>query len=51
MRSRFGIFRSIRDAIVALDVENGIGKVREFLGDGYSYGDIRAVVADFLRDK
>ena len=41
----------IRDAITELNTENGIGKVKEYLGDGYSYGEIRAVAADFLRDK
>ncbi len=41
---------TIRNAIIELDVENGVGKVKEYLGDGYTYGEIRAVAAEFLRD-
>lgn len=41
----------IRNAIIELNTENGIGKVKEYLGDGYSYGEIRAVAAEFLRGK
>ena len=41
----------IRDAFIALETNGGIGPVKEFLGDDYSYLEIRAVGADFLRDK
>ena len=40
----------IRNAIIELNAETGIGKVKEFLGDDYSYGEIRAVAADFMRE-
>lgn len=39
----------IRKAIVELNAENAIGPVKQDLGDDYSYGEIRAVAADFLR--
>ncbi len=39
----------IRNAIIELNAETGIGQVKEFLGDDYSYGEIRAVAASFLR--
>jgi ATP-dependent DNA helicase RecQ len=39
----------IRRAIVDLNAETGIGPVKELLGDDYTYGEIRAVAADFLR--
>jgi ATP-dependent DNA helicase RecQ len=39
----------IRRAFIDLDGESGIGKVKELLGDDYSYGEIRAVAADLER--
>jgi ATP-dependent DNA helicase RecQ len=39
----------IRNAIIETGAETGIGAVKEFLGEDYSYGEIRAVVADFMR--
>ncbi|HMJ09353.1 MAG TPA: RQC domain-containing protein, partial [Pyrinomonadaceae bacterium] len=39
----------IRKALIELNVETAIGPVKELLGDEYSYGEIRAVAADFLR--
>jgi len=39
----------IREAIIQVDAGPAIGPVKEFLGDEYSYGEIRAVAADFLR--
>ncbi|MEO7538524.1 MAG: RecQ family ATP-dependent DNA helicase, partial [Pyrinomonadaceae bacterium] len=39
----------IRNAIIELNAETGIGKVKQLLGDDYSYGEIRAVAAEFLR--
>lgn len=39
----------IRKAIIELNSENAIGPVKERLGDEYSYGEIRAVAASFLR--
>jgi hypothetical protein len=39
----------IRKALIELNAENAIGPVKESLGEGYSYGEIRAVAADFLR--
>jgi ATP-dependent DNA helicase RecQ len=41
--------RIIRQAIVDLGAERGIGPVKEYLGEDFSYGEIRAVVADFIR--
>jgi len=40
----------IRKAIIDLNAETGIGKVKEFLGEDYTYGEIRAVAAEFLRN-
>ena len=40
----------IRKAIIEVNAGPAIGPVKEFLGDDYSYGEIRAVAADFLRD-
>lgn len=40
---------TIRKAIIELNAETAIGPVKEFLGDDYSYGEIRAVAAYFLR--
>ena len=40
----------IRDAIIELNAETGIGQVKEFLGEDYTYGEIRAVAAEFLRN-
>ena len=39
----------IRNAIIELNAETSIGPVKEFLGDDYTYGEIRAVAAEFLR--
>lgn len=39
----------IRQAILALDVGVATGPVKEYLGEEYSYGEIRAVMAEFLR--
>ena len=39
----------IRNAIIEMNAEQGIGPIKEFLGEDYSYGEIRAVVADFMR--
>ncbi|MEP7212471.1 MAG: DNA helicase RecQ [Acidobacteriota bacterium] len=41
---------TIRDAIISVNAGTAIGPVKEFLGDEYSYGEIRAVAADFLRE-
>jgi ATP-dependent DNA helicase RecQ len=41
----------IRNAIIELNAETGIGKVKQLLGDDYSYGEIRAVAAEFLQNK
>ncbi len=40
---------TIRDAIIKLDANQGISPIKEFLGEDFSYGEIRAVVADFMR--
>ncbi len=40
---------TIRNAIIELNAEQGISPIKEFLGEDYSYGEIRAVVADFMR--
>ena len=40
---------TIRNAVIKLNAEQGIGPIKEFLGEDYSYGEIRAVVADFMR--
>ncbi len=40
---------TIRNAVIELNAENGIGPIKEFLGENFSYGEIRAVVADFMR--
>lgn len=39
----------IRQAIIELKAEQGIAPIKEYLGEDYSYGEIRAVVADFMR--
>jgi ATP-dependent DNA helicase RecQ len=39
----------IRSAILELGDVPGISPVKEFLGDEFSYGEIRAVVAEFMR--
>jgi ATP-dependent DNA helicase RecQ len=39
----------IRKAILELNAEQGIAPVKEFLGEDFSYGEIRAVIADFMR--
>jgi ATP-dependent DNA helicase RecQ len=38
----------IREAIFELNAENGISPIKEFLGDDFSYGEIRAVVAELI---
>ena len=38
----------IRNAILELNAEQGIGPIKEFLGEDFSYGEIRAVIADFM---
>jgi ATP-dependent DNA helicase RecQ len=40
---------NIRQAIIELHGDGGIGPIKEFLGEDYSYGEIRAVIADFMR--
>lgn len=40
---------TIRTALIELNSENAIGPVKERLGENYSYGEIRAVAADFER--
>ena len=42
---------TIRKAIIDLNAETAIGPVKELLGDDYSYGEIRAVAAEFLREQ
>ncbi len=39
----------IRNTIIEMNAEQGIGPIKEFLGEDYTYGEIRAVVADFMR--
>ena len=39
----------IRQAILALNAGTATSPVKEYLGEEYSYGEIRAVIADFLR--
>ncbi len=39
----------IRNAIIELDAGQGISPIKELLGEDYSYGEIRAVIADFMR--
>jgi ATP-dependent DNA helicase RecQ len=41
----------IRQAIIELTAETAIGPVKQLLGNDYSYGEIRAVAADFLRQQ
>ncbi|MEO7674868.1 MAG: RQC domain-containing protein, partial [Pyrinomonadaceae bacterium] len=41
----------IRKAIIELNAEKAIEPVKELLGEDYSYGEIRAVAADFLRGR
>jgi ATP-dependent DNA helicase RecQ len=38
----------IREAIFEFDAANGISPIKEFLGDDFSYGEIRAVVAELI---
>ena len=40
----------IRNAFIELKDEARLGKVKELLGDDYSYSEIRAVAAEFLRN-
>ncbi len=39
----------IREAILEMNAEQGITPIKEFLGEDFSYGEIRAVIADFMR--
>ena len=39
----------IRATLIEMDTNEAIGPVKAKLGDDYSYGEIRAVAADFLR--
>ena len=32
-----------------MNAEQGIGPIKEYLGEDFSYGEIRAVIADFMR--
>ena len=38
----------IREAIFELDAANGISPIKDFLGEDFSYGEIRAVVAELI---
>ncbi len=40
---------TIRKVIIELDASQGISPIKEVLGEDFSYGEIRAVVADFMR--
>ena len=40
----------IRSAISKFNDSGAVSPVKEFLGEDYSYGEIRAVLAEFLRD-
>ncbi len=40
---------TIKNAILELNAEQGIGPIKEYLGEDFSYGEIRAVIADFMR--
>ena len=40
---------TIRNAILELSSENGITPIKEYLGEDFTYGEIRAVIADFMR--
>lgn len=40
---------TIRNAVIELDAGQGISPIKEFLGEDFSYGEIRAVIADFMR--
>lgn len=39
----------IKNAVTEFDTAAGIGQIKEFLGEDYSYGEIRAVIAELLR--
>jgi ATP-dependent DNA helicase RecQ len=39
----------IRATLIEMDTNEAIGPVKAKLGEDYSYGEIRAVAADFLR--
>ncbi len=39
---------AIREAIFELDPENGLSPIKEYLGEDFSYGEIRAVVAELI---
>ncbi len=43
--------KTIRQALIDLKVENAISPVKEHLGEDFSYGEIRAVMADLAREK
>jgi ATP-dependent DNA helicase RecQ len=38
----------IKEAIFEMNPENGLTPIKEFLGDDFSYGEIRAVLADMV---
>lgn len=38
----------IREAIFEMDAGNGLSPIKEFLGDEFTYGEIRAVVAELI---
>ena len=40
---------TIRNAIIETGAEQGIGQIKEILGEDYTYNEIRAVIADFMR--
>ena len=39
----------IRKAILELNAEQGISPIKAYLGEDFTYGEIRAVIADFMR--
>ncbi|HMS09903.1 MAG TPA: helix-turn-helix domain-containing protein, partial [Pyrinomonadaceae bacterium] len=41
----------IRKAIIEHKVENQISPVKEYLGDDFSYGEIRAVMEDLIKEE
>lgn len=42
---------TIRKALFELRVENQIAPIKEHLGEGFSYGEIRAVMEDLVKEK
>jgi ATP-dependent DNA helicase RecQ len=41
----------IRAALLEVDTDGAIGPIKERLGEGYSYGEIRAVISDMMRER